>query len=138
MTPNLCTTCGCVRAQNAAGKCRTCVARAERDWVARHPDRVKAQKKKYEQANRAAHLAHRAVESAIRRGRLVRLPCESCGDPKSQGHHADYSKRLEVRWLCRPCHAAHHVADKLAAKSHAEERAHDRLAQPTERKAGCK
>ena len=30
--------------------------------------------------------------------------------PRCQAHHDDYSKPLEVRWLCVTCHAAHHVS----------------------------
>lgn len=44
--------------------------------------------------------AHTAVYSAIRNGSLIRKPCEVCGDTQSQGHHDDYSKPLDVRWLC--------------------------------------
>lgn len=55
--------------------------------------------------------ARRAVSRAIRAGRLTRLPCEACGDPKSHGHHDDYSKPLLVRWLCRTHHDEHHRAD---------------------------
>ena len=45
-----------------------------------------------------------AVGHAIRDGYLVRQPCEVCGNPKSQGHHEDYSKPLEVVWLCQTHH----------------------------------
>jgi hypothetical protein len=41
------------------------------------------------------------VRSAVRAGRLVRAACETCGATKTQGHHDDYSKPLDVRWLCR-------------------------------------
>lgn len=44
--------------------------------------------------------AWNAVSNAIRDKRLVRLPCQVCGDPKSQAHHPDYSKPLAVEWLC--------------------------------------
>lgn len=49
-----------------------------------------------------------AVNNAIIAGRLTRLPCEVCGDPQSQGHHEDYSKPLDVRWLCREHHMELH------------------------------
>jgi hypothetical protein len=59
----------------------------------RHPVRLKAR---------------RLVHSAIAGGRLVRLPCEVCGNPKSEGHHPDYDKPLEVMWLCRRHHSLQH------------------------------
>ncbi len=53
-----------------------------------------------------------AVNNAIRDGRLVKHPCEVCGNPKAQAHHDDYGKPLEVRWLCTAHHAAWHKANK--------------------------
>jgi len=44
----------------------------------------------------------------IRKGEIKRLPCEMCGNPKSQGHHSDYSKPLEIKWLCRKHHSELH------------------------------
>lgn len=54
---------------------------------------------------RAAHIA---VGNAIRQGRLVKQPCEVCGDSNVDAHHDDYSKPLEVRWLCRKHHLMEH------------------------------
>lgn len=56
--------------------------------------------------------AHQAVSNAIRDGRLVRQPCEKCGALKVQAHHDDYSKPLDVRWLCIPHHNLHHVRER--------------------------
>ena len=47
------------------------------------------------------------LQNAIRRGRLERLPCEVCG-AKAQAHHDDYSKPLDVRWLCKLHHEQVH------------------------------
>jgi len=52
--------------------------------------------------------AYRAVAAALRAGELERLPCEVCGDAKSQGHHETYSKPLDVIWLCSIHHAQIH------------------------------
>lgn len=51
-------------------------------------------------------IAHHKVTQAIQSGRLVRQPCEVCGELEVEGHHDDYSRPLEVRWLC-PSH--HHL-----------------------------
>ena len=52
--------------------------------------------------------ARRAVEAALRSGRLVRRPCEhaGCGDPRTEAHHTNYARPLDVRWLCRTHHSA--------------------------------
>lgn len=51
-----------------------------------------------------------AVCRAVRKGKIKRsVYCESCGLPaETQGHHADYSKPLEVDWFCRKCHLEEH------------------------------
>lgn len=49
--------------------------------------------------------AHDIVKRAKRSGKLIPKDCEHCGDKeKIQAHHEDYSKPLEVIWLCIPCH----------------------------------
>lgn len=52
--------------------------------------------------------ARQAVANALRSGRLERLPCEVCGNPASEAHHADYSKPLDVSWLCFQHHRERH------------------------------
>jgi hypothetical protein len=55
----------------------------------RHPDRYRA---------------YSAVGNAVRDGRLIKQPCCYCGAVDTEAHHADYSKPLDVRWVCFPCH----------------------------------
>jgi hypothetical protein len=62
----------------------------------------------YNPANRHKDLARNAIADAIRRGKMSRQHCEKCGSEKSEAHHEDYSKRLDVKWLCRPCHKGEH------------------------------
>ena len=52
--------------------------------------------------------AYQVTQQAIKKGNLVRLPCLNCGDPKSQGHHPDYKKPLEVLCLCDSHHKLIH------------------------------
>lgn len=44
----------------------------------------------------------------IRRGKVIKLPCQKCGDENSEAHHHDYDKPLEVEWLCRKHHMEKH------------------------------
>lgn len=49
------------------------------------------------------------LKLAIGSGKIQRLPCVICGNEKSEGHHEDYSKPLEVVWLCKLHHTEHHI-----------------------------
>ena len=53
--------------------------------------------------------AHKAVERALVRGEMARGACEKCGNGRTHAHHDDYSRPLDVRWLCSPCHKAEHL-----------------------------
>jgi hypothetical protein len=55
-----------------------------------------------------AYRANRMLYDHVRRGNIVRQPCIVCGNPKSHGHHDDYSKPLSVIWLCREHHKELH------------------------------
>jgi len=48
--------------------------------------------------------ARNLLEQAVRCGKIKRLPCEVCGNPKTEAHHEDYSKPYDVHWLCRKHH----------------------------------
>lgn len=63
----------------------------QKESGARHPEKVRAR---------------RLLQAAVRKGELTRPErCEDCGEVKPvQGAHRDYSKPLEVRWLCILCH----------------------------------
>lgn len=54
------------------------------------------------------------VSVYVKRGKLVRPDhCAWCNAKgKIEAHHEDYSKPLEVIWLCRPCHSRHHRLEK--------------------------
>lgn len=71
----------------------------------------------YQKRHPEKRAAHIIVGNAIRDGRLIRGPCETCGTDKVQAHHDDYSKPAEVRWFCGPCHRAHHKAERAALRS---------------------
>lgn len=57
------------------------------------------------------HETQREARRAVKDGRLSRPDsCESCGKScVPQGHHDDYTKPLNVRWLCSQCHSLVHA-----------------------------
>lgn len=59
-----------------------------------------------------AKRAHRKVYHAIKAGKLVRGSCSKCGSNENvHAHHEDYSKPLDVTWLCVLCHRREHAQD---------------------------
>lgn len=86
---------------------------------ARDPQRM-FEKKEREKLNPPAprvetdllkRAARVAVGNAVRDGRLKKPPeCEICAvsDERLHGHHDDYSKPLDVIWVCAACHSLIH------------------------------
>lgn len=58
------------------------------------------------------HGARIVLNKAVKSGQVVKASaCEDCGSSHDlQAHHADYSKPLDVSWLCRKCHNFIHNA----------------------------
>lgn len=52
---------------------------------------------------------HQKLSYALKTGKIDKGTCSICGDIKVDGHHEDYSKPLEVIWLCRKHHKQLHV-----------------------------
>lgn len=79
------------------------------------PVKVSAKGSLFRSENKDKTKAHRLVVKALREGNLTRPEtCESCGKHgRIQGHHADYSKPLEVDWLCSSCHTLEHIRLKI-------------------------
>jgi hypothetical protein len=60
------------------------------------------------------YAAQVIVGNAIRNGELIRSKnCSECNsDYKIEGHHDDYTKPLQVKWLCELCHKEWHRHNK--------------------------
>ena len=73
-------------------------------WRAKNKEKIRASTTAQRLRWPEKYRARTKVGNAIRDGRLIRKPCEVCGQ-KAHAHHEDYSKPLDVRWFC-PLH--HH------------------------------
>lgn len=121
------------------GKCKECTKKDTADrvkeksadplWMAKERERHREKNKRYKESgkvfkqtssekrkawqerNKEKRYAQGRVSRAVRLGIIKRLPCEVCGDPNSHGHHHDYSKPLDVWWLCPKHHGEAHRKD---------------------------
>ena len=75
-----------------------------------------AANKAYRQRNKKRLAAHNAVAKAVLRKGLAPLPCLECGELKTEAHHADYDRPLDVIWLCQPHHKETHAQARAYAK----------------------
>ena len=63
------------------------------NYTKKHPDRYRATQ---------------AVRIAKTKGILKKQSCLFCGNKKTDAHHPDYKKPLDIVWLCRACHLKIH------------------------------
>lgn len=69
-------------------------------------------KKKFRESNPVKAKAHNMVSNAIRDGELKKEPCMICNSSDVQAHHPDYTKPLDVVWLCPLHHSKIHQYEK--------------------------
>ena len=77
-------------------------------------DRIRKRSVAWRKLNPEKYVAQSAVSSALRCKRLKKLTCLVCGRPDTHGHHEDYSKPLDVMWLCTVHHSLIHKIGLVA------------------------
>jgi hypothetical protein len=70
---------------------------------------------KWSRKNKYKKKSHCRVKRAVYAGKIQKQPCLICGSENVQAHHEDYSKPLDVIWLCSSCHAKRHKEKRLKA-----------------------
>lgn len=89
-------------------RCRECNKARVRALRDKKPGYNREHIKKFREQFPEKRKAHQAVERALKNGTLTKQPCSVCGNAKSESHHEDYTKPLDVIWFCRQHHAMHH------------------------------
>ncbi len=77
-------------------------------WRKDNRQAVAGHSAKWANENQEKRKAHQIVKYALDKKYLTKgTYCECCGatDRPLEGHHPDYSRPLDVLWLCRSCHA---------------------------------
>lgn len=79
--------------------------------IGKRPDALAMKKSRdvWVAKNKHKKQAHMAVSNALRAGKIERNPCEVCGEMKVHAHHDDYSKPLDIKWLCVKHHNERHL-----------------------------
>lgn len=115
-----------------ASWCKSCLVEKYNRWKSRNPEKLKRYQQEYRkvfgyhtgtprvkvQREEGYALkeagkyrikypekfnAQQTLNRNVRLGRIAKMPCAFCGAEKVHGHHPDYSKPLEVIWVC-PIH----------------------------------
>ena len=74
-------------------------------------------KRKWNNQNPEKRAANILLGYAIARGQIKKQPCEKCSSIlRIHGHHEDYTKPLDVNWLCPQCHSNLHKDLRLVEK----------------------
>jgi len=85
-----------------------------------HPERRDMWARQYRATHPDAVAATGALNHGVRSGYVIKPGfcskcevCSKCGESKRiEGHHLDYSRPLDVVWLCNSCHKKIHKENK--------------------------
>lgn len=121
-------------ADGHVGKCKACARADVSAYAQENPDVIRKRKLDYSRTEAGKAVLRRSyakrkvkhpdrlkvngiVGNAMKLGKLTPLPCFVCGAAKTEGHHADYSRPLDVVWLCKKHHVeVHQLAKQLNRK----------------------
>ena len=111
--------------------CKLCQKQYQKEYQKQYYQLNREKKKQYFQRNKEKrnqytnqyyhrnpekNKARNMLNNAVKSGKVHKpVFCSSCeGDKHLEAHHTDYSKPLEVLWLCRSCHRELHnkIRDK--------------------------
>lgn len=101
--------------KSKAKVCKTCLRQRAsvflKEYSKKYPEKMLKAVVKWNKKNKKKLSAHLAMKNALYRGELLRETCQVCGNEKTDGHHENYNKPLEVIWLCRKHHKQLHSGE---------------------------
>jgi len=119
--------------------CKVCKREKSRIYRAKNRENRNKSNRQYRKQNRVnrwkylkgwrdkhpeKHAAHIAVKNALKDGSLKKKKCPVCGAEKVEAHHYDYSKPLDVVWLCKKHHRYTHevmlIVEKICVEREGE------------------
>jgi hypothetical protein len=95
--------CGKQKESNRRARCDDCQLIVDREAY-----KLNSKRYREKEENRFKDSVRSYTFLQMSTGKLIRQPCEVCGSKKVEAHHDDYTKPLDVRWLCKKHHAEHH------------------------------
>jgi len=117
------------RRDGYASRCKDCERILKRKQRENNPETFQRKDQIYYQNHRSEIMERRVMdyqnhpdkwsarqkaEYAMATGKLDRKNnCESCGRNGTEAHHPDYTRALDVIFLCKRCHQRLHAGDKI-------------------------
>lgn len=77
-------------------------------YAKENPDKINKHQKKYQESNKLKRAAHVIFNNALRDGKVKKGLCQVCKSKEVEAHHFDYTKPLDVIWLCKEHHEKIH------------------------------
>lgn len=78
------------------------------EWGKKNKEKIVEVNKRYRKKHPNKQNARNRFRNAVISGKIIPQSCEICGNTEAEGHHEDYSKPFEVRWLCSKHHGEEH------------------------------
>lgn len=98
-------------------KCKPCLNEYQKQWIVNYSKTAKGKEALRRATAKSLEKfpekwkARRILKEEIRLGNIIKPKyCQGCliENTRIEGHHENYSKPVDVEWLCTRCHATKH------------------------------
>jgi len=90
--------------------CKDCTNAYQKKYRLNNLLKMAEHQSDYRKKNKDKAACRNSFRKAIQKGSVVKPPCcDRCGETGTvEGHHHDYLKPFDVKWLCVNCHKREH------------------------------